>query len=46
MFACPRRSETILTWTPAWSARVAWVCLRSWSRIFGCPDFLTALSKA
>src|SRR5882672_8044357 len=27
--ACPRRSETTFGWTPAASASVAWVCLRS-----------------
>ena len=43
--ACPRRSETTLGWTPACSARVAWVWRRSWRRIVGQHGLLHGLAE-
>ena len=42
---CPSRSLTTLMSTPAASARLAWVCLRSWSRILGRPAAWTSRLK-
>jgi hypothetical protein len=42
----PSRSLITFTGTPARSAIVAWVCRRSWSRIFGNAVFAIARSKA
>ena len=45
MSAWPSRSETTLGWTPAASARLAWVCRRSWKRIRGRPARLARRSN-
>src|SRR5690606_27181357 len=45
IFACPKRSDTILGWMPCWRRRVACVCLRSWNLIFGSPALRMTRSK-